>query len=82
MTQEDYITQILEKAVKPWLERGDDFALEEDSDSASKVSYSDFCALGRRDAPGAYSRRMGRNITGMDQSAYRFNSSTATGSNR
>lgn len=34
MTQEDYITQILEKAVKPWLQQGDDFALEEDGDSS------------------------------------------------
>jgi hypothetical protein len=34
MTQEDYIMQILEKAVKPWLQRGDDFALEEDGDSS------------------------------------------------
>ncbi|KFZ17649.1 hypothetical protein V501_01617 [Pseudogymnoascus sp. VKM F-4519 (FW-2642)] len=33
MTQVDYITQ-LEKAVKPWLERGDDFVLEEDGDSS------------------------------------------------
>jgi hypothetical protein len=34
MTQQDYITQILEVAVKPWLERGDDFVLEEDGDSS------------------------------------------------
>jgi hypothetical protein len=32
MTQQDYIEQILMKVVKPWLERGDDFALEEDGD--------------------------------------------------
>ena len=34
MTQQDYITQILEVAVKPWIERGDDFVLEEDGDSS------------------------------------------------
>lgn len=30
----NYISQILEKAVKPWLEKGDDFALEDDGDSS------------------------------------------------
>jgi len=33
MTQAVYIDQILEKAVKPWLEAGHDFVLEEDGDS-------------------------------------------------
>jgi hypothetical protein len=33
MTQRVYIDQILEPIVKPWLERGDDFVLEEDNDS-------------------------------------------------
>jgi hypothetical protein len=33
MTQRGYIDQILEPVVKPWLERGDHFILEEDGDS-------------------------------------------------
>jgi hypothetical protein len=33
MTQRGYIDQILEPVVKPWLERGDVFVLEEDGDS-------------------------------------------------
>ncbi|KAH7394815.1 hypothetical protein BKA66DRAFT_567205 [Pyrenochaeta sp. MPI-SDFR-AT-0127] len=33
MTQRAYIDQILEPVVKPWLERGDNFVLEEDGDS-------------------------------------------------
>jgi hypothetical protein len=33
MTQRVYNDQILKPVVKPWLERGDDFALEEDGDS-------------------------------------------------
>jgi hypothetical protein len=34
MAQKDYISQILEVAVKPWIELGDDFVLEEDGDSS------------------------------------------------
>ncbi|KAF2029788.1 hypothetical protein EK21DRAFT_89559 [Setomelanomma holmii] len=33
MTQRAYIDQFLEPVVKPWLERGDDFVLEEDGNS-------------------------------------------------
>lgn len=33
MTHQVYIDSILEPVVKPWLERGDDFVLEEDGDS-------------------------------------------------
>ena len=33
MTQKDYIKQILEPIVQPWIDRGDDFVLEEDRDS-------------------------------------------------
>ena len=33
MTHQVYINSILEPVVKPWLERGDDFVLEEDGDS-------------------------------------------------
>ena len=33
MTQKAYINQILEPIVKPWINRGDDFVLEEDNDS-------------------------------------------------
>ena len=33
MKQETYINQILEPVVKPWLEAGHDFVLEEDNDS-------------------------------------------------
>jgi hypothetical protein len=33
MTQQAYINKILEPVVKPWLERGDSFTLEEDCDS-------------------------------------------------
>ena len=33
MTQKDYIQQILEPIVLPWIERGDQFVLEEDGDS-------------------------------------------------
>jgi hypothetical protein len=33
MSLEMYRDQILEPIVKPWLERGDDFVLEEDNDS-------------------------------------------------
>jgi hypothetical protein len=33
MTQRGYIDQILEPVVKPWLEHGDHFVLEEDGDS-------------------------------------------------
>ena len=33
MTQRAYIDQILEPVVKPWIQRGDDFVLEEDQDS-------------------------------------------------
>jgi hypothetical protein len=30
MTQKDYINQILKPVVQPWIDRGDDFVLEED----------------------------------------------------
>ena len=33
MSQEVYVNQILEPVIKPWIERGDDFILEEDGDS-------------------------------------------------
>lgn len=33
MSHEVYINSILEPVVKPWLDRGDDFVLEEDEDS-------------------------------------------------
>jgi hypothetical protein len=33
MTQKAYIEQILEPIVQPWIDRGDDFVLEEDGDS-------------------------------------------------
>ena len=33
MSQQVYINQILELVVKPWLDAGEDFALEEDGDS-------------------------------------------------
>jgi hypothetical protein len=33
MTQRAYINQILEPIVKPWIQRGDSFAFEEDGDS-------------------------------------------------
>lgn len=33
MSQKAYIDQILERMVKPWLERSDDFCLEENDDS-------------------------------------------------
>jgi hypothetical protein len=33
MTQKAYIQQILDPVVRPWIERGDDFVLEEDGDS-------------------------------------------------
>ena len=33
MTHQVYIDAILDPVVKPWLERGDDFVLEEDGDS-------------------------------------------------
>jgi hypothetical protein len=39
MTMQDYITKILEVAVKPWLEAGDDFVLEEDCETSSEGVY-------------------------------------------
>ena len=33
MTHQVYIESVLDPVVKPWLERGDDFVLEEDGDS-------------------------------------------------
>ena len=33
MTHQVYIDAILDPVVKPWLDRGDDFVLEEDGDS-------------------------------------------------
>ena len=33
MTQKAYIKQIIEPIVKPWIDRGDNFVLEEDRDS-------------------------------------------------
>jgi hypothetical protein len=32
-----YVEEILEKHVKPWLDRGDDFVLEEDRDSGHGI---------------------------------------------
>jgi hypothetical protein len=40
MTQKAYIQQILEPIVKPWIDRGDDFVLEEDGDSGHGPSRS------------------------------------------
>ncbi len=37
MTHKVYIDSILDPVVKPWLERGDDFVLEEDGDSGHGV---------------------------------------------
>jgi hypothetical protein len=33
MTQKGYIEQILKPYILPWIQRGDDFVLEEDGDS-------------------------------------------------
>ena len=38
MTHQVYIDQVLEPIVKPWLERGDNFVLEEDNDSGHGTS--------------------------------------------
>ena len=38
MSQRVYIDQILKPVVKPWLDRGDDFCLEEDGDSGHGTS--------------------------------------------
>ncbi|KAF2624677.1 hypothetical protein BU25DRAFT_132015 [Macroventuria anomochaeta] len=40
MTQRAYINQILEPHVKKWLERGDQFTLEEDGDSGHGLNKS------------------------------------------
>jgi len=37
MSLQVYKNQILEPIVKPWLERGDDFVLEEDNDSGHEI---------------------------------------------
>ncbi|KAF2026267.1 hypothetical protein EK21DRAFT_115950 [Setomelanomma holmii] len=49
MTQPVYIDQIFEPVVKPWLERGDDFVLEEDGDSGYGLGKSNVVRKWKQD---------------------------------
>jgi hypothetical protein len=42
MSQQVYISQILEPIVKPWIDRGDKFVLEEDGDSGQAEEQAQF----------------------------------------